>query len=121
MFNLAGSDAVFSQLTGIDFNVPTTIAGLQGLNTKPTVVSNLDVNHGFPDFLLIKVIATLTNPRYARSSLLPMVDNHMHAFDSNLTIATGDVAFTLLFEYVVLTPAVVLFLTFSIGTRTLDK
>ncbi|KAF8523830.1 hypothetical protein JB92DRAFT_3093957 [Gautieria morchelliformis] len=68
-------------LTGINFNVSTTIAGLQGLNTKPAVVSNLDVNHGFSDFPLIKVTTTLTNP-------------------SNLTISMGDVAFTLMFEYV---------------------
>ncbi|KAF8524806.1 hypothetical protein BU17DRAFT_84312 [Hysterangium stoloniferum] len=66
-------------LTGINFDVQTTIAGLQGLNAKPAVVSNLDVNHGFPDFLLIKVTTTLNNP-------------------SNLTIAIGDVAFNLLFE-----------------------
>ncbi|KAF8586733.1 hypothetical protein K439DRAFT_1631457 [Ramaria rubella] len=66
-------------LTGINFDVPTTIAGLDGLNSKPAVVSNLDVNHGFSDFLLIKVTTTLTNP-------------------SNLTIAMGDVAFMLIFE-----------------------
>ncbi|KAF8502969.1 hypothetical protein JB92DRAFT_3098854 [Gautieria morchelliformis] len=52
-------------LTGINFDVSTTIAGLQGLNTKPAVVSNLDVNHGFSDFPLIKVTTTLTNPRSA--------------------------------------------------------
>ncbi|KAF8493874.1 hypothetical protein JB92DRAFT_3147206 [Gautieria morchelliformis] len=68
-------------LTGINFDVSTTIAGLQGLNTKPAVVSNLEVNHGFSDFPLIKVTTTLTNP-------------------SNLTISMGDVAFTLMFEYV---------------------
>ncbi|KAF8516876.1 hypothetical protein JB92DRAFT_3095500 [Gautieria morchelliformis] len=52
-------------LTGINFDVSTTIAGLQGLNTKPAVVSNLDVNHGFSNFPLIKVTTTLTNPRSA--------------------------------------------------------
>lgn len=51
-------------LTNITFDVGTSIAGLQGLNTKPTVVGNLDVNHGFPDFLLITVTTTLFNPRY---------------------------------------------------------
>lgn len=55
-------------LTGITFNVTTTIAGLQGLNTKPTVVSDLDVNQGFSDFLLIKVTTALFNPRLAVAS-----------------------------------------------------
>lgn len=66
-------------LSGISFSVDSTIKGLQGLNTKPVTVSNLDVNHGFPDFLLIKVDSTLFNP-------------------SNLTIGTGDVSFNLEFQ-----------------------
>ncbi|KAI0072486.1 hypothetical protein K474DRAFT_1678619 [Panus rudis PR-1116 ss-1] len=66
-------------LTDIEFDVTTSIAGLQGLNAKPATVSNLDVNHGFPDFLLIKVTTELFNP-------------------SNLTIGTGDVSFSLQFE-----------------------
>ncbi|KIK68835.1 hypothetical protein GYMLUDRAFT_34828 [Collybiopsis luxurians FD-317 M1] len=66
-------------LTDINFSVDTTIAGLQGLNTEPVTVSDLDVNHGFPDYLLIKVNSPLTNP-------------------SNLTIGAGDVAFGLQFE-----------------------
>jgi hypothetical protein len=49
---------------GIAFsNLQTTIAGLQNLDTKPALVSNLDVNHGYPDYLLIKVDTTLFNPR----------------------------------------------------------
>jgi hypothetical protein len=66
-------------LTGISFSVDSTIQGLQGLRTKPVTVSDLDVNHGFPDFLLIKVDGTLFNP-------------------SNLTIGVGDVAFNLEFQ-----------------------
>lgn len=66
-------------LTDIEFDVETSIAGLQGLNAKPAVVSNLDVNKGFSDFLLIKVTTGLNNP-------------------SNLTIGTGDVAFALTFQ-----------------------
>ncbi len=50
-------------LTDIDFSVATSIAGLQGLSAKPTLVTSLDVNHGFPDFLLIKVDSSLFNPR----------------------------------------------------------
>lgn len=65
-------------LTDIEFSVDTSIAGLQGLNTKPATVANLDVNHGYEDFLLIKVDTTLFNP-------------------SNITIGTGDVSFGLQF------------------------
>ena len=49
-------------LTDIEFEVQTTIAGLQGLDARPTVVTSLDVNHGFPDYLLIKVNSSLYNP-----------------------------------------------------------
>ncbi|KAF9562634.1 hypothetical protein CPC08DRAFT_706528 [Agrocybe pediades] len=66
-------------LTGINFSVDSTIAGLQGLNARPVTIADLDVNHGFPDFLLIKVNSALFNP-------------------SNLTIGTGDVSFGLQFE-----------------------
>ena len=50
-------------LRGIKFSVNTSIAGLQGLASKPTLVTSLDVNHGFPDYLLIKVNSSLFNPR----------------------------------------------------------
>ncbi|KAJ3724969.1 hypothetical protein DFJ43DRAFT_1197841 [Lentinula guzmanii] len=66
-------------LTNISFSVDATIAGLQGLATEPVTVNDLDVNHGFPDYLLIKVSSPLTNP-------------------SNLTIGAGDVSFGLQFE-----------------------
>ncbi|KAJ6593726.1 hypothetical protein B0H19DRAFT_32612 [Mycena capillaripes] len=66
-------------LSGISFSVDSEIDGLQGLNTKPVTVANLDVNHGFPDYLLIKVNSALFNP-------------------SNLTIGTGDVSFSLGFQ-----------------------
>ncbi|KAJ4494066.1 hypothetical protein C8J55DRAFT_533507 [Lentinula edodes] len=65
-------------LTNISFSVDTTIAGLQGLDTEPVTVNHLDVFHGFPDYLLIKVSSPLTNP-------------------SNLTIGAGDVSFGLEF------------------------
>lgn len=58
-------------LTDIEFTVDTTIAGLQGLNTRPVTVSNLDVAQGFTDYLLITVDAALFNPRYL--SLLPLL------------------------------------------------
>ncbi len=50
-------------LTNINFAVDSDIAGLEGLDTRPVTVSNLDVNQGFSDFLLIKVDSALFNPR----------------------------------------------------------
>ena len=66
-------------LTAVDFDVETSIAGLQGLNAKPALVTNLDVNHGYPDYLLIKVHSALFNP-------------------SNITLGAGDISFGLSFE-----------------------
>ncbi|KAI0668274.1 hypothetical protein C8Q78DRAFT_1081656 [Trametes maxima] len=69
-------------LTDIEFDVSTSIAGLQGLNTKPALVSSLDVNHGFSDHLLIKANSSLFNP-------------------SNITLGkhgAGDIGFSLLFQ-----------------------
>lgn len=66
-------------LTGINFNVDSSIKGLQGLNAQPVTVANLDVNHGYADYLLIKVDGTIYNP-------------------SNLTIGAEDVAMGLQFE-----------------------
>ena len=66
-------------LNGVAFSVESTIQGLQGLDTKPVVVTSLDVNHGFPDFLLIRTQAILYNP-------------------SNITISTGDVSFDIQFQ-----------------------
>jgi len=43
--------------------VESDIAGLQGLNARRVTVSNLDVNHGYPDYLLINVNSALYNPR----------------------------------------------------------
>ncbi|KAH8979124.1 hypothetical protein EDB92DRAFT_1821158 [Lactarius akahatsu] len=74
-------------LTDIDFSVTTSIAGLQGLSAKPTLVTSLDVNHGFPDYLLIKVNSSLFNPSGRRLS--------------NITLGAGDVKFGLFFQQVI--------------------
>jgi hypothetical protein len=50
-------------LRGLEFSVNTSIAGLQCLTSKATLVTSLDVNHGFPGYLLIKVNSSLFNPR----------------------------------------------------------
>lgn len=56
-------------LRDIEFSVDTTIAGLQGLDTRPVIVSDLDVNHGYTDYLLIRVNSALYNPRCDTFSL----------------------------------------------------
>lgn len=73
-------------LVDMEFSVQSAIAGLQGLKAKPASVANLDVNHGYADYLLITVDTSLFNP-------------------SNLTIGTGDVSFALLFENQVIASA----------------
>lgn len=40
-------------ITGIPFSVNTNLLGLESLNARPTVVSNLDVFRGFSDYLQI--------------------------------------------------------------------
>lgn len=50
-------------LSDIAFSVDSSIDGLQGLNTRRVTVSNLDVNHGYSDYLLIKVDSAIFNPR----------------------------------------------------------
>lgn len=62
--NAAASTAVgVLSLLDIEFSVDSSIAGLQGLVDKPAIVANLDVNHGYFDYLLIAVRTTLYNPR----------------------------------------------------------
>ncbi|THH12496.1 hypothetical protein EW146_g7640 [Bondarzewia mesenterica] len=77
-------------LTDIEFSVGTSIAGLQGLNSKPPLVTMLDVYHGYSDFLLIKVNTSLFNPRYVCSTF--DLDESLDA------LCAGDVAFGLLFQ-----------------------
>jgi hypothetical protein len=49
-------------LQNINFVVDSEISGLQGLDAVPPKISQLDVSHGYPDYLLIKVNSTLLNP-----------------------------------------------------------
>ncbi|KAG1722090.1 glycine cleavage system P-protein-domain-containing protein [Suillus occidentalis] len=66
-------------LVDMEFFGQSMIVGLQGLKAKPAFVANLDVDHGYLNYLLITVDTSLFNL-------------------SNLTIGTGDVLFALLFE-----------------------
>ncbi|MCO5588347.1 hypothetical protein L7F22_042302 [Adiantum nelumboides] len=84
-FNLHGTtDAKLNtaagqlSITQIPFNLNTNLLGLQGLNAKPAVVSNLDVYHGYPTYLQINVDTALFNP-------------------SDTTVGAGDVSFAVEF------------------------
>lgn len=62
--NTAAGTAIGTlQLTDIAFNVQSSIMGLQGLNARAVTVANLDVVHGYSDYLLITVDTALYNPR----------------------------------------------------------
>ncbi|RGB35271.1 hypothetical protein C1646_123339 [Rhizophagus diaphanus] len=67
------------EIQGIEFEVQTTLPGIQGLKTKPAVVNSLVVTGGTAENMLIKLSVTLFNP-------------------SNVKISMGDVIFDLLFQ-----------------------
>ncbi|GAA6027071.1 hypothetical protein JCM8097_006088 [Rhodosporidiobolus ruineniae] len=86
VFGLHGGANVTAQtnagnipITGIPFDVQTSLAGIQSLNARPTVVSNLDVHHGYPTYLQILADASLYNP-------------------SEITVITNEVVFGLEFS-----------------------
>ncbi|GAA6057282.1 hypothetical protein JCM3770_004534 [Rhodotorula araucariae] len=94
-FNLHGGANVTAQtnagnipISGIPFAVDTSLAGIQSLNARPTVVSNLDVNRGFPDYLRILADASLFNP-------------------SEITVITNDVTFGLEFQETIIGSVVI--------------
>ncbi|KAI8149169.1 hypothetical protein BJV82DRAFT_663501 [Fennellomyces sp. T-0311] len=64
-------------LSGISFEVPTSLHGLQFLNSAPTVVNSVDVIGGTPENLLLAINVTMENP-------------------SDFSIFTGDVTFAFL-------------------------
>ncbi|KAK0559809.1 hypothetical protein OC844_004162, partial [Tilletia horrida] len=84
----ASTAAGFVTISNIPFDVGTSLAGLQNLNARPAVVSNLDVFRGFPSYLEITLTTTLFNP-------------------SNITIGTGDVQFNTEYQNQVIGQAVI--------------
>ncbi|KAG2078952.1 hypothetical protein BDR04DRAFT_1124058 [Suillus decipiens] len=72
-------------LVDIEFSVQSTIAGLQGLKAKPASIANLDVNHGYSDYLLITVDTSLFNPR---NQIIGSADL------SNMIIQPGSVSYS---------------------------
>ncbi|KAH8925300.1 hypothetical protein BT69DRAFT_1216651 [Atractiella rhizophila] len=96
---IAGTAIGNLHVDDIVFGVETSLAGLQGLNAQPTTVSDLDVFHGYSDYLQINTNAHLFNP-------------------SNITIITGDVAFNLVFQGQTIGTANIAGLTLVPGNNT---
>ncbi|KAI8378360.1 hypothetical protein BD560DRAFT_348571 [Blakeslea trispora] len=63
-------------LSGINFTVPTSLHGLQSLNSTPTIINSLDVTGGTSDGLLLAINVTMDNP-------------------SDFSLSTGDVSFNM--------------------------
>lgn len=85
---LANTAAGALTISDIPFDLDTNLLGLQNLNARPAVVSNLDVARGFPTYLLITVMTTLFNP-------------------SDTTVGAGDVSFSVLFQNNIIGSAVI--------------
>ncbi|CAO3649856.1 unnamed protein product [Mucor hiemalis] len=66
-------------LSGINFELPTQLHGLEFLNSTATVINSLDVTGGQTDSLTLGINVTMQNP-------------------SDFSIATGDVSFDMLAE-----------------------
>ncbi|KAI9258208.1 hypothetical protein BDA99DRAFT_113950 [Phascolomyces articulosus] len=64
-------------LSGISFEVPTSLHGLQFLNSTPTVINGVDVTGGTSENLLLSINVTMENP-------------------ADFSISTGDVNFAFL-------------------------
>ncbi|UZJ55969.1 hypothetical protein CBS101457_005289 [Exobasidium rhododendri] len=76
---VANTAAGTLNIADIPFNLDTNLLGLQNLDAQPALVSNLDVVHGYPTYLMITVDTALYNP-------------------SDTTVGAGDVAFAVLFQ-----------------------
>jgi hypothetical protein len=61
-------------LSGITFNLPTSLKGLQFLNSSATIINSLDVTGGTAENLILSINVTMTNP-------------------ADFSISTGDVSF----------------------------
>jgi hypothetical protein len=70
-------------LDGIKFDITTGLIGLNGLQTYPTIINQVDVLGGFSDALQLNVSLTMVNP-------------------SNLNLSVGDTTFNLAYENVTL-------------------
>ncbi|KAJ1921653.1 hypothetical protein IWQ60_006693 [Tieghemiomyces parasiticus] len=66
-------------LTQVPFNVNSSLAGMQGLASRPVIIESLDVVGGTADALLLSIAAAIDNP-------------------SRIQIGAGDVTFQLLYQ-----------------------
>lgn len=109
-------------LQSIPFSVTSTLLGLQGLNARPAIVSNLDVYHGYPDYLQINgsylslsfLLLFLAVGSFTRIEITAIASLYN---PSNITIVTGDVSFTLTFQGAVIGSAQITALTLVPGVN----
>ncbi|CAO0800868.1 unnamed protein product [Mucor circinelloides] len=86
-------------LSGINFELPTELHGLQFLNSTATVINSLDVTGGQSDHLELGINVTMENP-------------------SDFSIATGDVTFAMLADSTNLGTVTLSNLTLNRGVNT---
>ncbi|GAN00901.1 conserved hypothetical protein [Mucor ambiguus] len=86
-------------LSGINFELPTELHGLQFLNSTATVINSLDVTGGQSDHLELGINVTMENP-------------------SDFSIATGDVTFAMLADGTNLGTVTLSNLTLNRGVNT---
>ncbi|KAL0135826.1 hypothetical protein V8B55DRAFT_1171734 [Mucor lusitanicus] len=86
-------------LSGINFELPTELHGLQFLNSTATVINSLDVTGGQSDHLELGINVTMENP-------------------SDFSIATGDVTFAMLADGTELGTVTLSNLTLNRGVNT---
>ena len=106
-FNLHGStQATVNTAIGsitiddVQFDVDSTILGVQNFNARPAQVSNLDVKRGYPDHLEVSLDTALYNP-------------------SDLTITVGDVDFNTQYTERTIGQAVISGLQVTPGTNNI--
>lgn len=86
-------------LSGINFELPTELHGLQFLNSTATVINSLDVTGGQSDHLELGINVTMENP-------------------SDFSIATGDVTFSMMADDTNLGTVTLSNLTLNRGVNT---
>jgi hypothetical protein len=87
-------------LSGINFELPTQLNGLQFLNSTATVINSLDVTGGQADYLELGINVTMANP-------------------SDFSISTGDVSFAMMSESTTLGAVILKNLTLNRGSNDL--
>ncbi|KAI9022193.1 hypothetical protein CLU79DRAFT_702427 [Phycomyces nitens] len=85
------------QLGGVSFEVPTSLHGLQFLNSTATTINSLDVTGGQPDHLELAISVTMSNPSdfsiATGNVYLAMMANNVQlgvVTLNNLKLARGD-------------------------------